>query len=415
MNKKSGLALIATSAIIAIVSFATPIVCAEEAITRTSGVAALNDLKKFYAVPNFKLGGAYAVGDEQSYEFGGEGGTTLEDLGREPLKTACITVGTPKKNEEGKIVNAVLISSYYSGDASFSYFFWFKGQKGNGFAKGAVVGPGELIDTNKYYVIFVDAVGLWGASKPSEGLGMKFPRYSCLDMVQANYRLLKDHLGVAKVKLATGVSMGAMQSYILAVLHPDFVEAIMPVGGCTAMEPVPAWLFQLMTAAMKSDPAWMETKGDYYNLPKEKHPNKGMMFGWSILGQSAFGFDFRNSQPWDKVREEVFYWKPEKNQGEKLKKKAEDYDVNDLLFRNRALDGYDINRYLPSIKARTLILHVKNDQWLPYAKAKKAAEKIPGAKIAAFESPLAHYAIFRAPNKLKEDVTAFFKEIGMKE
>ena len=58
----------------------------------------------------------------------------------------------------------------------------------------------------------------------------------------------------------------------------------MPIGGITATDPISRWLFTLMTAAMQSDPVWQKTKGDYYNLPKDQHPNKGMMFGWSVPG-----------------------------------------------------------------------------------------------------------------------------------
>jgi len=382
-----------------------------EPITRLSGVPSLASLKKFYHVPNFKIGGEYEFGNEAAYEFGGKDGVTLESLGQEPLRVAYIAVGTPKRNENGEIINAVVISPYYSGDSTFDYFFWYDGQKGNAFCRGPIVGPGKLIDTHKYYVVFVDSLGLWGASKPSDGLGMKFPQYSNLDYVQANYRLLKDELKVAKVKLATGVSMGAIQSYIWAVLHPDYVEAIMPVGGITAMDPVARWLFQNMTAAMKSDPAWRNTKGDYYHLPKDKHPNKGMMFGWSVLGQTGLSFDFRNRQSWDVVKKDVFYWNPEGEEGAKLVKKAEDYDVNDLIYRNRAGDTYDINDQLHRIKAKALIIHVENDQWLRYEMAKEAAKKIKGAKLVGFESPLAHYAVFRGPNMVMIDVIDFMKQI----
>ena len=329
-----------------------------EPITRLSGIPSLNSLKQFYHVPNFKIGGEYEFGNEAAYEFGGKGGVTLESLGQKPLRVAYIAVGTPKRDANGKIINAVVISPYYSGDSTSDYFFWYAGQKGNAFCRGAVVGPNKLIDTNKYYVIFVDALGLWGASKPSDGLGMKFPQYSNLDYVQANYRLLKDKLGVAKVKLATGVSMGAIQSYTWAVLHPDYVEAIMPIGGITAMDPVARWLFQLMTAAMKSDPAWRDTKGNYYDLPKKDHPNKGMMFGWSVLGQTGLSFDFRNKQSWDVVKKDVFYWNPKGEEGAKLLQKAKDYDVNDLIYRNRAGDTYNINGQLHRIKAKTLIINV---------------------------------------------------------
>lgn len=384
-----------------------------KSITRLSGIPELEVLKEYYSVPNFKIGGTYEFGNEASYEFGGKGGVTLESLGQKPLRTSYIAMGTPKRDANGKIINAVIFNPYYSADSSMQFYFWYDGQKGNGFAGGAVVGPGKLIDTNKYYVIFLDALGLWGASKPSDGLGMKFPRYSNFDYVQANYRLLKDCLGVAKVKLSTGASMGAIQSYIWAVLHPDFVEAIMPLAGATAMDPVSRWLFQLMTAAMQSDPVWQKTQGNYYHLPKEKHPKKGMMFGWSVLGQTGLTFDFRNKQPWDTVKKEVFYWEPKGEEAANLVSKGNDFDVNDLLYRNMAGDSFNINDQLDRIKAKALIIQVKTDQWLRYAMAEEAVKKIPGAKLIGYDHPLAHYAAFAALNVMKNDVTAFFKEIGM--
>jgi homoserine O-acetyltransferase/O-succinyltransferase len=385
-----------------------------EPITRLSGLEGLQALKKFYQVSNFKIGGTYEYGNESSYEFGGKGGVTLESLGATPLRLSYIAVGTPQKDAQGQIINAILISPYYSGDSAFMVDFWFEGQKGNGFCKGAVVGPGKLIDTNKYYVVFLDALGLWGTSKPSDGLGLKFPQYSYQDYVQANYRLLKDHLQVGKVKLATGVSMGAIQSYIWAVLHPDYVEAILPIGGITYSDPVSRWLFDLMSAAMQSDPVWQNTKGNYYQLPKEHHPNQGMMFGWSVLGHTGLSFDFRVKQNWDVVKKEVFYWKPTGEEGANLISKAKDFDVIDLLYRNQAGSQFNIFDQLARIKAKTLILHVKNDQWLRFPLAEENAQKIAGAKLEAFESPLAHYAVFQAPNVLKDKIEVFFKEIGLK-
>ena len=166
------------------------------------------------------------------------------------------------------------------------------GQAGNSFSGGALVGPGLLFDTNRFYVVFVDALGLFGASKPSDGLGRKFPVYSYYDVVHLNYRLLRDHLKVGKVVLATGVSMGATQAYYWGLMYPDFVQAVMPVGGATATDgegQVAAWTFQLAKAALEADPVWVETKGNYYHLPKDKHPNKGVEFHWSVL--SLTGYD----------------------------------------------------------------------------------------------------------------------------
>jgi len=71
------------------------------------------------------------------------------------------------------------------------------------------------------------------------------------------------------------------------VMHPEFIGALMPIGGTTrsdAEHPVGNWTFQLMTAAIQSDPVWQSTKGDYYKLQKEKHPVLGAAFGWAVLG-----------------------------------------------------------------------------------------------------------------------------------
>jgi hypothetical protein len=143
------------------------------------------------------------------YEFGGKGGVSLESVGAGPLRTAYIATGTPQHDEQGRISSAVIVNAYYLGDSTWCYSYWYDGLAGNDFSLGpAVVGPGKLIDTNRYYVVFLDALGLWGASKPSDGLGLNFPQYTMFDMVQANYRLLKDELNISRVRLAEESARG---------------------------------------------------------------------------------------------------------------------------------------------------------------------------------------------------------------
>jgi len=390
------------------------IVLGAESITRLSSKEELHSLKKFHSIPNFRLGGAYRFGDEAAYEYGGDGGVTLESLGQEPLRVAYITAGIPKRDKEGKIINAVVIFSYYSGDATDMVFFWQAGQPGVEFSEGPVVGPGRLIDTDRYFVIYVDSIGLWGASKPSDGLGMRFPDYTYMDIVQANYRLLKDVLGVKKVKLATGVSMGGGLAYVLAILHPDFVDAIIPIGANSFPDNVARWTFRLMTEAVKSDPAWRKTQGDYYKLPRDEKPGIGLKFAWSILEHTAYDFNYRVTQNWQEdVLGYVFSWDPEEGAGSYLDRRAQDFDANDILIRNRTCDKYNINEQLSLIKAKTLVVHARNDHWLIYRMAEWTSKQIPGAKIVGFDSPLAHYAIFRAPHVLRKDFLGFFKEAGI--
>ncbi|OQA32487.1 MAG: Homoserine O-acetyltransferase [Betaproteobacteria bacterium ADurb.Bin341] len=371
------------------------------------------DLKQSYDISGFRLGGKYDLDKPESWQFGGEGGTTLESLGMPPLRVSYIAVGTPRYNDRGEINNAIVINSYYSGDAANMYNFWVKGHALSG---EPLIGKGRLFDTDKYYIVMVDAIGLWGASKPSNGLGLKFPQYSNFDLVQANYRLLRDKLNVGQVELVTGVSMGGTQSWVWGVMHSasGFVKAIMPIGGTTgsdsAGDPLTKWVFGLMTSAIKSDPVWQKTNGDYYHLPKEQHPLMGVAFGWSVLNHTGFDFAFRASQPMGTVEPLIFDWEPKGKQASGVIAQAKNFDAVDLVYRNNAGDLHNVNKELGRIKARTLVIHVENDQWLVMSKAKAAAAKVPGAGFASFRDKFAHYAVFKAPNELKATIAPFIAD-----
>ena len=384
--------------------------------TRRSSQVQHDGLKQYYEIPNFRLGGRYELADPSKWEFGGEGGTTLESLGAGKLRTAYIAVGNPRRNPAGEITNAVVISSYYSGDSTDMYEQWVKGTALSGGVP--IIGPGRPIDTDRYYVVMVDPLGTWGASKPSDGLGIKFPQYSYYDMVQANYRMLRDHLKVANVALAAGVSMGGTQTYVWGVMHPEYVQALMPIGGTTqsdAEDPVGNWTFQLMTAAIESDPVWQATKGDYYNLPKEKHPLPGVAFGWSVLGLTGYDLAYRTSQAFTAVQPEVFYWDPPNEKaGSSVIKRAAIYDAVDLVWRNRVGEAHNINPYLDRIRSRTLVMHITNDLWLNFKLAQRAVDKIPGADLIAEEFPVAHYGVFSIINNRKHDAkfVAFLEDVA---
>ena len=378
---------------------------AAESFTRRSSQMKYDELKKTVEIANFRLGGKYDLSDPSKWENGGEGGVTLESLGGGKLHTSYIAVGTPRRNVAGEITNAVIINSYYSGDSTDMYLHWVEGSALSGGVP--VIGPGRPIDTDRYYVVMVDPLGTWGASKPSDGLGIKFPQYSYLDMVQANYRMIHDQLKVAHAALITGVSMGGTQTYVWGVMHPDFMGGLMPIGGTTQSngdDPVGNWTFQMMTAAIESDPVWQATGGDYYKLPKEKHPVPGVAFGWSILGLTGYDFKYRTTQSFDVVQPDIFYWEPPNEKaGSRQTALAKQYDAVDLVWRNRVGETHNINALLGRIEARTLVMHISNDQWLNYKLAERAVDRVPGAQLIAEESPVAHYGVFSIINHRKND------------
>jgi pimeloyl-ACP methyl ester carboxylesterase len=389
---------------------------ADPPYTRRSSQTQHDGIKQYYEIANFRLGGKYDLAHPSKWEDGGEGGVTLESLGGGKLRTAYIAVGTPRRNSAGEITNAVIVNSYYSGDSTDMYEQWVKGTALSGGTP--IIGPGRPIDTDRYYVVMVDPIGTWGASKPSDGLGIKFPPYSYFDMVQANYRMLRDKLKVAHAALVTGVSMGGTQTYVWGVMHPDFMGALMPIGGTTqsdAEDPVGNWTFQLMSAAIESDPVWQATKGDYYNLPKEKHPLQGVAFGWSVLSLTGYDFGFRSTQNFASVQPDVFYWNPPNEKaGSSVTNRAKLFDAVDLVWRNHVGEIYNINDDLGRIQARTLVMHITNDNWLNFKLAERAVERIPGADLISEESPVAHYGVFSIINHRKNDpkFVAFMDDVA---
>jgi pimeloyl-ACP methyl ester carboxylesterase len=101
--------------------------------------------------------------------------------------------------------------------------------------------------------------------------------------------------------------------------------------------------------------------------------------------------------------------------GANVRNLARLFDAADLWYRDTVGEIHNINALLPGMKARTLVVHVDNDQWLISDKAREAAQAIPGGQYVGLTSPIAHYAVFSAPNKLQDDPAfdSFVRDIGV--
>src|SRR6266853_695634 len=108
------------------------------------------------------------------------------------------------------------------------------GGSGRGFLSetfgGMLFGAGQPLDASKFYIILPDAIGHGGSSKPSDGLHLKFPRYTYEDMVRAQYRLVTEKLGVKRLRLVMGTSMGGMHTWMWGYMYPEFMDALMPLA-----------------------------------------------------------------------------------------------------------------------------------------------------------------------------------------
>ncbi len=351
-----------------------------------AAIPSLADRKPLFSLPQFRLGGRYDLGRPQSFANGGEDGTTLEELGAPPLQLGAITLGTPVRDGDGRIINAVVILGDDWGDATSLYARWVEGRGERGERYPPPVAPGALIDTDRHYVVLLDSLGLFGPATPAAGLGPDFPRYSLFDGVQAGYRLLRDHLNVGEVRLVTGASLGGAAAWAWAALHPEWVGAAMPVAGTPAGDgddPVARWTLQLMAAAIEADPAWRTSGGRYHALPEAEHPQRGVMFGFSLFDLLTHGLATGPAAaPTDtEAGMEVFAWSPAPAGSSGLARRAASHDAADLLWRIRAAMAFTVTPHLARIRAPLLAIHRADDPWLSAEKTAAAIRRVAGAEM----------------------------------
>jgi homoserine O-acetyltransferase len=131
---------------------------------------------------------------------------------------------------------------------------------------GELFGPGQPLDGSKYYVIIPDALGHGRSSKPSDGLKAKFPQYNYADMVDAQYRLLSEGLGIQHVRLIIGNSMGGMHVWVWGERYPHYADALVPMASQpTAMASRNWMLRRMMLEIIRSDPDY--NNGNYVSQP----------------------------------------------------------------------------------------------------------------------------------------------------
>jgi homoserine O-acetyltransferase len=155
-------------------------------------------------------------GDAHLRDFHFQTGPTMRDL-----RIHYRTLGTPRRDASGTVRNAVLILHGTTGAGTQFLRDAFAGE---------LFGTGQPLDAAKFYLILPDGIGHGQSSKPSDGLRAKFPRYGYTDMVEAQYRMLKESLGVNHLRMIVGTSMGCMHGYVWAERHADFIDAAMPLA-----------------------------------------------------------------------------------------------------------------------------------------------------------------------------------------
>ncbi len=245
--------------------------------------------------------------------------------------------------------NAILVCHALSGDQFVSGTHPVTGRRG---WWHALVGPGRVLDTDRYFLICANVLGgCMGTTGPREinsatgkPWGLTFPVITIADMVRLQVRLL-DHLGIEKLFCAIGGSMGGMQVLELAARYPDRIFSAVPVATAARHSAQNIAFNEVGRQAIIADPEW--SGGDYLALGRNPHRGLAVArmaahitylsesalqarFGRSLQGRDHFTYGF------DADFQVESYLR---HQGNIF---VERFDANSYLYITRAMDYFDL-------------------------------------------------------------------------
>ncbi|HEY3662700.1 MAG TPA: alpha/beta fold hydrolase [Chthoniobacterales bacterium] len=248
------------------------------------------------------------------------------------------TLGKAEKDAKGQTRNAVLIMHGTTGSGEQFIRPEFAGE---------LFGPGQPLDATKFFIILPDDIGHGKSSKPSDGMHARFPRYGYRDMVEAEYRLLQDGLGVNHARLVMGTSMGGMHTWLWGEIHPDFMDALMPLASLPTQISGRnrAWR-RIIIDAIRNDPAW--DGGDYKTQPPSLRTAAEMLW-------------FMSSNPILRQKEAPDLAKTDAVLDKFVEDHVKTGDANDVLYAVDASRDYDPGPALEKVKVPLLAINSADD------------------------------------------------------
>ena len=293
--------------------------------------------------------------------------------------------------------NAILLPHMYSGTSAFMEGF---------------IGEDRPLDPRKYFFILPGQFGNGMSSSPSNQPApwnqAAFPPISTSDDVIAQHRLVSEHFGIKKLRMVSGWSMGAQQTYEWAVRFPDMMDSIVPFAGC-ARTPAHNQIFgDLFMAILESDPTW---NGGFY------HGHTAMQ---TAMRTKARAFAMMGTTP-DAWRTEAWRSLGFVSAEDFKRGFVEGYflpmDANNLICQARkwrAADvgnhaGGDLAKALGRIKAKATICAFKDDAFFPTPDIAADAKHISGASLKLLGTVWGHFTMFCLSGADKDEIDAVYK------
>jgi homoserine O-acetyltransferase len=216
---------------------------------------------------------------------------------------------------------------------------------------GALFGPGQPLDASKYYIIIPDGLGHGKSAKPSDGMKTAFPKYDYDDMVDAQYRLVTEGLGIKHLRLVIGNSMGGMHSWIWGVRYPHMMDALVPMASQPTAIAARNWMLRrMMLETIRNDPDY--NGGNYTAQPRM------MKYAINTYGIASAGgtLAYQTQAPTAA--------KADKMVDVRLAA-AVTADANDFVYQWEASHDYDPSAGLEKIEATLLAINAADDERNP--------------------------------------------------
>lgn len=319
--------------------------------------------------------------------------------------------------------NAILVPHALSGDHHVAGKYSADDAKAGWW--DAFVGPGKMVDTDKFFVIGINCLGGCRGSTgplsndPATGkpYGGDFPEITCADIVAAQRRLV-EHLGIKKLHAVVGGSKGGMQALLWAADHAEAVDRIVTLACGLRQPPLALALNAVARASVLADPRY---RGGQYHAgegPEDGLAVARMIGHISYLSPAAFEKKFaRETVPGAKPTDAV-QWQVEsylRHQGDAFVRR---FDANSLIRITRAVDRFDLSgraaagRLFKSDGPAILAVAFSTDGLYPPSEV-KAITAAAGKRGAYFEvaTDAGHDAFLLPSESLFAHVRAFLASV----
>src|ERR1700740_792886 len=152
------------------------------------------------------------------------------------------------------------------------YPTWYSGQH---YENEWLIGEGRALDPSKYFIIIPNMFGNGLSSSPSNTPepynGPRFPQVTAYDNVRAQQRLVAEKLGIEHIRLVTGWSMGALQTFHWGAIYPGMMDLLAPFCGSAKCSRHNFVFLEGVKAALTADAVW---KGGWYTEDPARGPRR---------------------------------------------------------------------------------------------------------------------------------------------